>query len=424
MIDIKVIRETPELVKENIKKKFQNEKLKIFDDLLKIDREWRELKSEGDSLRAKRNTISKEISELKKSGISSSAKMKEAQKIPLQLEEIENNSKLLEEKRDSLLSQLPNIMHESVPIGKDASENKEIKKWGNIPKQNFEIKNHAELIENMGMADFEAGRSNSGEGFNYIMGDIALLDHALQRYGVDFLLKRGFTLVVPPMMLNFETLLGALNGLKDFEEVVYKIDKENLYMIGTAEHALVSLKKNKILRKEELPLKLCALTACFRKEIGSHGVDTKGLFRMHQFNKVEQVVYSLPESSYEILEEMQKITEDFFQSLGIPYRVIELCSGDLGAKFTKQYDIEAWFPRQKAYREVTSAGNCTDFQARALNIKYYDKEEKKYTHILNNTMVATSRAMVAILENYQQKDGSVEVPKVLQPYMFGKKKIS
>jgi len=226
------------------------------------------------------------------------------------------------------------------------------------------------------------------------------------------------------MLINFKTLLASLNGLKDFEEVVYKIDDEDLYLIGTAEHALVSLYKNKTLKEKDLPIRLCAVTPCFRKEIGSHGVDTKGLFRMHQFNKVEQVIFSNPKDSYKILEEILKISEKFMQSLKIPYRVLEISSGDLGNKFSKQYDIEAWFPRQKSYAEVTSAGNCTDYQALALRTKIIDKKGNKfYPHILNNTMVATSRIMVAILENYQLKDGSVKIPTVLQKYMNGIKKL-
>ena len=247
------------------------------------------------------------------------------------------------------------------------------------------------------------------------------MDLALQRYGVDFLLENEFTPVVPPMLLNHDTLLGALNGLHDFKEVVYKIENEDLYLIGTAEHTLVSMMKNKILEKSELPIKLFAVTPCFRKEIGGHGIDMKWLFRMHQFNKVEQVVFCEPKDSKKILIYMEKLTEKFFQSLEIPYRILEICSADLGAKFSKQRDIEAWFPRQNEYREVTSAGSCTDFQAVALNIRYKEADVKKYVHILNNTMVATSRAMVAILENYQQKDGSVKVPKVLVKYMNGKK---
>lgn len=421
MIDLRLIREQPEFVRENIKKRFKESA--VVDEILKKDAEWRKLKGESDALRAERNTLSKQVAELKKAKKNADALLKKAQKLPEQLASLENRMKILESGRDSLLLTVPNMLHETVPRGKDASQNVELRKWGKLPKFDFPLLNHSELLENAGLADFDAGRANAGEGFNYLLGDMALLDHALQRYGVDFIIKKGFTLVVPPLLLNFETLLATLNGLIDFEEVVYKIEKENLYLIGTAEHALASLHKNRTLNKKELPLRYCALTPCFRKEIGSHGVDTKGLFRMHQFNKVEQVVYCTPEDSFKILEEMQKITEEFFQSLKIPYRVIELCSGDLGTKFAKQYDIEAWFPRQGKYAEVTSAGDCTDFQSRALNIKYYEKEEKKHPHILNNTMVATSRAMVAILENCQQKDLSVKVPDVLIPYMQGRKVI-
>jgi seryl-tRNA synthetase len=425
MIDINFIRENSELVKENLKKKFQNEKLKLVDEIKKIDEKWRKLKYEEDNLRAERNKVSKGINEAKKKKDEKEVKklMTRAKKIPEEIDEIQIKRKKMEEEINLILRQIPNIIHPSVPIGKNSSQNVEIRKWGEIKKKDFEIVNHVELLENLGLADFDAGRSNAGQGFNYLLGDIAELDHALQRYGIDFLKKKGFSVVVPPMMINYETLLGALNGLQDFEEVVYKIDKEDLYIIGTAEHALVSLYKDKILSEKNLPIKLCALTACFRKEIGGHGVDTKGLYRMHQFNKVEQVVFANPEKSFDMLEQMQKITEEFFQSLEIPYRVIEICSGDLGAKFAKQYDIEAWFPRQKKYGEVTSAGTCTDFQARALNIKYDNKGDKRFVHILNNTMVATSRAMVAIVENFQNKDGSINIPKVLQPYMNGKKKI-
>ena len=306
------------------------------------------------------------------------------------------------------------MLHAKVPLGRDATKNKFVRKWGR-PKKSTKLKNHVELAESLNVADFDQGREVSGKGFNYLKGKLAQLDFALQRYGVDFLLKKGFTLVNPPIMLRRDTLLGAVD-LEAFENVIYKVENEDLYLIGTAEHSLVSYLKNKTIKKEELPIKICALTPCFRKEIGEHGVDMKGLFRMHQFNKVEQVVFTTQENSYKILEELQKITEEFFKGLKIPYRVIEICSGDLGGKLAKQYDIEAWMPRQGEYAEVTSAGNCTDYQARRLNIKYLENGEKKYCHILNNTMVATSRAMVAILENYQEKNGNVKIPKVLWKY--------
>ncbi|MCH7568775.1 MAG: serine--tRNA ligase [Nanoarchaeota archaeon] len=423
MIDIKLIRVDSTLVKDNIKKKFQKEKLALVDKIARNDTDWRKIKAQVDSLRAERNKISKEVAQAKKDKKDVRKLIKKAKEIPDKIVKFEDKATKLRKQLNSDLLEIPNIIHKSVPIGADASKNKEIRRWGKPIKPNFKIRNHVELIEKFGFGDFEVARKTSGQGFNYLLGEMAMLDHALQRYGVDFMIKKGFKLVVPPMLLNFQTFLGAASGLKDVQDVVYKIEDEDLYLIGTAEHTLAALLKGKTVQKNELPIKVCALTSCFRKEIGSHGVDTKGLFRMHQFNKVEQVVFSLPENSFKMLEEMQKITEEFFKSLKIPYRVIEICSGDLGDKFARQYDIEAWFPRQNAYAEITSAGNCTDFQARALNVKYWDKGERKHVHILNNTMVATSRAMVAILENFQQKDGTVKVPAVLVPYMNRKRVI-
>jgi len=281
---------------------------------------------------------------------------------------------------------------------------------------------HAEFIEELGFADFEKGRLNSGQGFNYIMGDLARLDLALQNYGVDFLIKKGFKLINPPLLLNKDTLNSTLN-FGEFEDVIYKVENEELHLIGTGEHPLVALYKNKIFKKEELPIKICTLTPCFRKEIGSHGVDTKGLFRVHQFYKVEQVIICAEEESYKHLEEMQKISESFYKKLKIPFRVSEICSGDLGYKQTKQYDIEAWFPRQEKYREITSASNTTDYQSIPLNIKYTDGENKKFVHMLNNTMVATSRVLVGIIENFQKKDGKILVPRPLRKYMGYSRKI-
>ena len=421
MIDLKDLRENPQSYRENIKKRFKSPE--IVDSVLALDSKWRELKFKADRFRGERNKLSEQINQEKKKGKNVSSLIKQAQEKLVLLEKTQREEQETYEKLKKEVNKIPNLMHTSVPLGKDAEQNVVRRKWGKIPKQKFEMMNHAELLEKFNLADFDAGRSNAGQTFNYLIGDMALLDYALQRYGLEFITKKGFIPIVPPMLLNFETLLSVLNGLEDFENVVYKIEKEDLYLIGTAEHPLASLLKNKTLGKKELPIKLCAVTPCFRKEVGAHGLDTKGLFRMHQFNKVEQVVFCAEENSYKLIEEMLKITEDFFKSLKIPFRVIEICSGDLGAKFSKQYDIEAWFPRQGKYAEVTSAGNCTDFQARALNTKYIEGNEKKYVHILNNTMVATSRAMVAILENYQQKDGSVLVPKVLQKYMNGKKVI-
>ena len=421
MIDPKLIRESPELVKDSIKKR--NKDASIVDLWLKADKEFREVKGKIDELRHKRNTFSSKISELKKSGKEKEAKavIKEAQELPEMLSKSEAKLAELESRCGELLAKMPNLLEKHVPIGKTAEDNKVIRKWGKIPKFKFPLKNHEELAESLKIADFDAGRNNAGQGFNYLLGELAMLDLALQRYGVDYLLKNKFKLVSPPLMLNKETLAGAVD-LSAFQEVVYKLENEDLYLIGTGEHSLVSLMKNKSVIEKDLPMKLCTVTPCFRKEIGAHGVDTKGLFRMHQFNKVEQVVITTPEQSFKTLEQMQKLTESFFKKLKIPFRVIELCSGDLGQKFAKQYDIDAWFPRQNQYKEVTSAGNPTDYQSRALNTKYKEKEgqqAKGFVHILNNTMVATSRAMVAILENYQQKDGTIKVPSALHKYMNG-----
>ncbi len=421
MLSIKFIRENPKVIKEDLKKRNLSDKINLVDELLDKDERLRGLKQNIDELRRKRNIITEEINKLKKEGKDISNKLNQAKDIPLQIKKLEEDYAKLEERIRFILDTMPNITHKNVPYGLNATNNKVLRKWGE-PKKNLLLMGHVELAEKLGIADFDAGREVAGQGFNYLKDELAVLDFALQKYAVDFLLKKGFELIVPPMMLNRETLSGTV-VLSDFKDVIYKIENEDLYLIGTSEHSLVSMLKNKTLKKEDLPIKICAVTPCFRREIGGHGVDTKGLFRMHQFNKVEQIIFTTAEDSFKRLEEMQKITEDFFKTLKIPFRVVEICSGDLGMKFAKQYDIEAWFPRQNEYKEVTSAGNCTDYQAIPLNIKYSDKDEKKFMHILNNTMVATSRAMVAILENYQEKNGSVKIPNVLHKYT-GFKKIS
>ncbi len=414
MIDINLVRENSNLVKKNLEKRFQKDKIPWVNEILTLDKKWRSLKQDIEKLRHERNIISERINLLKKQNMPYDKELEKAQILPKQIFRLESEGDKAKEKIDYYLFNLPNILHEKVPIGEDARKNKVIRKFGKPEKFKFELKSHVELLELLKLGDFEQGREVSGQGFNYLIDEVAKLDLALQRYGVDFLLKHKFKLIIPPMMLSKESLAGAIDA-NVFQDV-YKIENEDLYLIGTAEHSLVNFLKNKSINKKDLPIKVCAVTSCFRKEVGGHGVDTKGLFRMHQFNKVEQVVFTTKENSYKLLEEMEKITEDFFKSLKIPFRVIEICSGDLGGKFARQYDIEAYFPRQKEYKEVTSAGNCTDYQARRLNIKYIDGQEKYYCHILNNTMVATSRAMVAILENYQQKNYDIKIPKVLQKY--------
>jgi len=421
MLDIKFVRDNPDKVKSNLKDRAQEDKVDWVDKIISNDARWRTQKQKADKLRNQRNIITEEIRELKKQGKTAELKIKIARDLPKKIEAIENEMLELQQQNNSYLMRMPNILHDSTPRGESEKDNVPIKFFGDPKLPNFELRNHVELLEKTNLANFEAGRSNSGQGFNYLLGEMAELDLALQRAGIDFLLKKGFKVVGTPLMLNKETIQGAIN-FQDFQDVIYKLDGENLYLIPTGEHPLVSLFKDHTFEKKDLPIKVCTVTPCFRKEIGGHGVDSKGIFRMHQFYKVEQVIISNEEDSYSHLEYMQSVSEEFFKKLGIPFRVISICSGDLGAKMSKQYDIEAWFPREEKYKEVTSAGNTTNFQATRLNIKYTDeKGDKKYVHLLNNTMVATSRAMVAIIENFQNKDGTITVPKPLRKYLKKKK---
>ena len=422
MLYVKFIKENYELLKNSLSKRGQEEKAEWLDIILERDKKWRALKQKADKLRQKRNELTNKIRELKSQKKQYDLILKQAQSVPGKIPLMENEMSELSKQINSYLEKLPNILHEKVPLGKDEKDNIPFKFFKERPTTNSDLLSHSELLEKTNLANFDAGRINSGQGFNYLTGELAELDLALQRFGIDFLLKKGFKLVVPPLALNKKTLGGTV-PLDEFNDVIYKIEGEDLYLIATAEQPLVSLNSNKTFNKEDLPIKICAITPCFRKEIGSRGVDTKGLFRMHQFNKVEQVVISDHENSYNLLEEMESLTEDFFKKLELPFRVIEICSGDLGPKQTKQYDIEAWFPRQQEYQEVTSASNTGEYQSATLNIKYVEGEEKKFCHLLNNTMVATSRAMVAIIENFQNKDGTIKIPKALRKYMNGKKKI-
>ena len=422
MLNIKVIREKTSIIKKSLDKRGLSEKKDIVDNLIDLDVRWRNLKQRSDKLRSKRNILTEQIRVFKREGKKVDLIIRQAKEIPRKLEIIEKEMKGLNEEMDLNLSQIPNIIHSSVPKGEKESDNVPFKFYGKKPSYNFELRSHGDFLEEINLVDFKKGRSNVGQGFNYIMGDLASLDLSLQRYGMDFLVKKGFKPVVCPLMLNKKTLNGVVN-LGEFEEVIYGLEKEDLYLIGTGEHPLVSLYKDKIFEKNELPLKLCTITPCFRMEIGSHGVDTKCLFTMHQFYKVEQVVISTEEDSYNHLEEMQKISEEFYKKLKIPYRVIEICSGELGHKQSKQYDIEAWFPRQESYKEITSASNTTDYQSIPLNIRYNDGEDKKFVHMLNNTMVATSRTMVGIIENFQKKEGTIFIPRPLRKYMRYKRKI-
>jgi seryl-tRNA synthetase len=314
---------------------------------------------------------------------------------------------------------IPNLMHESVPVGVDDSDNVPIKSWGEPKEPAFELKSHQEIIEELGLGDFSKSGKVSGAGFYYLFDELVMLDQALLRFSLDYLKSQGFTIVEPPFMLRRKPMQGMVD-MSDFEEMLYKVEGEDLYLIATAEHPIGALHMDEIIYEKDLPLKYCAASPCFRKEIGAHGVDTRGVFRTHQFNKVEQFVFSMPEKSWDEHEAMIKRAEDLFQKLELPYRITNTCTGDLGGTAAKKYDLEAWMPRQKAYKEVVSCSNTLSYQARKLNIRFEKKDgTRDFVHTVNSTAIATSRAIVAILENYQQEDGFVKVPSVLVPYMNG-----
>ncbi len=423
MIDIKLLREKPELFRKDLEKRRDDEKLAWIDHALEIDGKVRDLQKQSESLRASRNKIAQEINQLKKEGKDINAKVKEAAELPAKIKETEAELEALNEKLKFYLMRFPNLMHESVPYGVDDSENVEIRRVGEPRKFDFPLVSHGELAENLGIGDFEKASEVAGTGFYYLLGDLALLNRALETYAINFMINKGFKLVIPPLMLRKAPYEGVTD-LSDFEKVMYKIDGEDLYLIATSEHPIAAFMMNKVFKEEELPICMVGFSPCFRKEIGSHGVDTRGLFRVHQFWKIEQFVFCKPEDSWQWHEKLIKNSEDMFKGLGLPYRIVDICTGDLGIVAAKKFDLEVWMPRQDAYKEACSCSNCTDYQARRLNIRYETKDgERKLLHTLNNTAIATSRAMVAVLDNYQEKDGTITVPDALQPYMLGKKKI-
>jgi seryl-tRNA synthetase len=422
MIDIKLIRESPEIVRENIKKKFQNDKLPLVDKVIKLDEEWRKVKYEEDKLRSDRNSLSKQISEAKKSKKDDSALMKKAKEIPEEIEKLGEKKTKLEEEIKKIMMTIPNIIHDSVPLGKNDLENKEIKKFGEPKVPAYEIKHHAEIAEGNGWADFDSARETSGNGFYYLTGDLAILHEALLAFARDFMIKQGFEYVIPPFMIRRKVVEGVMS-FKEMDAMMYKIDGEDLYLIGTSEHSMIGRFIDKTLNGKKLPITLTSYSPCFRKEVGSHGMEEKGLYRLHQFEKQEMIVICEPEDSYKWYEKMLQFTVDVFRELNIPVRTLVCCSGDLADLKAKSADVEAWSPRQKKYFEVGSCSNLTDAQARRLNIRIEGKGKIYFGHTLNNTVLASPRALIAFLENNQQKDGSIKIPEALQPYMFGKKVI-
>ncbi|MEN3016064.1 MAG: serine--tRNA ligase [Candidatus Methanosuratincola petrocarbonis] len=425
MLDIRIIRENPDAVRSNLAKRNDQEVLKLYDELLVADREWRRLFTEVGSLRAARNRVTEEIARIKKQGLDASDKIKEAEEIPRRIKALESEMEARRKRMDEILMRLPNIMDDSVPYGKDDTENVVIRSWGKPREMPFSPKDHIDLAMQLDLVDLERAAKVAGARFYYLKNDLVRLNYALIRYGLDFLVSRGFTPYQPPYMMKRKVLEGAVS-LSDFEDTIYKVEGEDLYLIATAEHALLGLHSDEILDGKSLPLRYCGVSPCFRKEAGAHGRDTKGIFRVHQFEKVEQFIFSRPEDSALEHELLIRNAEEFFQSLGIPYRVVNVCSGDLGTVAAKKYDLEAWLPGQGKYREEVSCSNCTSYQAVRANIRYRDRpnEPTKYVHTLNSTLVATERTLVAILENYQNSDGSVDIPDVLVPYMQDKSKIT
>ena len=424
MFDIKLIREKPEEVLKNLKRRKQPEKIQLYHDIIKLDEEWRQIKHEEDNLRRERNTTSKKINEAKKNGEDIKPILEEAKKIPQKLKELEEMRTKKEQELNKALKELPNMLHETVPYGKDDTENEEIKKYGDVPKKDFELKPHQEVIENLNVADFERSAKIAGHGFYFLKGDLALLNQAIIRFAIDEITKKGYTYTEPPLMMNKEAYETGVS-MEDFENVMYKIDGENTYLIATSEHPLLAQYMNETIKEEDLPIKLVGYSMCFRREVGSRGIDTKGLFRTHQFNKAEQIIICKPEQSWELLEELQNNAEELYKKLKLPYRVVNICTGDIGNLAAKKYDIETWMPRQNEYKETGSNSNYTDYQARRANIKYHKKQDNTYpyVHTLNNTALATSRILVAIIENYQNEDGTITIPEALRPYMGEKTKI-
>ena len=420
MLDIKFVREHSEEVKDNLKRRGDLDKIVLIDDLIKDDKNWRDIQNEANMLRNKRNRLTDEIGRLRKSGTDTSALVKEAEQIPDQIRKLETEASEIESKVTDLLMRLPNIMHETVPFGTDENDNVEVKKWGKQPQFTFAPKDHIDLAMKLKLIDLERAAKVAGARFYYLRGDLVKLNYAVLKFALDFIAKKGFTLIQPPFFLRRDAIGGAV-ALSDFEDVIYKIQDEDLYLIPTSEHALLAQHMGEILDGKTLPLRYSGISPCFRKEAGAHGRDTKGIFRIHQFEKVEQFVFSKPEESWVEHEKMIQNAEELFQLLNLPYRIVNVCTGDLGTVAAKKYDLEVWLPGQGKYRELVSCSNCTTYQAVRSKIRFRDKpdEPTKWVHTLNSTLVASERALIAIMENYQTEEGSVLIPQVLQPYMGG-----
>jgi seryl-tRNA synthetase len=412
MLNIKLFRENPELIKSNQKKRHESDK--IVDNIIGFDNKWRSALKKVEMLKAKRNKVSQEINQSKKSGKSAASKITEMKRVADDIRKMDETANNLLNQRINLQMRIGNILHDSVPYGKDDNANVEIKKIGAVPRFSFTPKGHVDLVGPLGY-DSERATKIAGAGFNYLIGDIAVLDQAIQRFTIDFMIKKKkYTLIHPPLMMNRKAYAGVTD-LGDFETVMYKIDNDDLYLIATAEHPMAAMFAGEVLTKQSLPIKFCGFSPCFRREIGSHGKYSKGLYRTHQFYKMEQFIFCEPKDSWKFHEELQKNSEELYKALEIPIRVVNVCTGDIGTVAAKKYDIEGWYADGK-YRELGSNSNCTEYQATRLNIKYLDGKDKRYVHTLNNTAIATSRTMICLIESHQKKDGTIKIPKVLWKY--------
>ncbi len=416
-MDVKLVRENPDAIVASLKRRGAMEKIPLVEEASRADSEWRKYKTEVDRLRHRQNDLTAQVAALKKKGEPIDEKLAEVKDIPLKIKELEAKAGQTSATLTKALLSLPNILHESVPNGKDETESVTVRTWGERPEFGFQPKDHIDLLTALGMVEMERGAKVAGARFYFLKGDAVKLEHAIMQFALDFLRERGFTAVEPPFMLNRSAYEGVVN-LDDFGPVIYKIEGEDLHLIATSEHPLVSMHKDEIIDGSQLPIRYSGFSPCFRVEAGAHGKDTKGIFRGHQFYKVEQVVFCKPQDSWRLHEELISNAEKIYQTLGIPHRVVALCSGDTGFMSAKTYDLEAWLPGQGKYREMVSASNITDFQARRLLIRYREKQgdPTSLVHTLNSTATVT-RTLVGVVENFQRKDGTVRIPKALAPYM-------
>ena len=420
MININILREKPELIKESEKKRNRNPE--VVDHILKADEDWKKELKKIKQLKHQRNIVSQEINQLIKEKKKPDDKINQMRRVAADIKEGEERVSQLLEKRDQLLLQIGNILHNTVPYGKDDRENVEVKRWGKIPTFKFPLKTHVELVENLGLADFETATKIAGNGFYLLKKELGLLNQALIKFGIDFMNKKNYTYIEPPLMLRKKVLDAAIDT-NEWSKTIYSIENEDSALIGTSEYALLGMHLEETFQEKDLPKKYFSYSMCFRKEVGAHGINEKGLWRTHQFNKIEQFIFCKPNESNDYFFELLKNSEEILQALKLPYRVIEICSGDLSLWKHRSYDLEVYRPTTKNYGEVMSLSNCTDYQARKLNIKVEINQERKVVHTLNNTALATSRILVGILENFQTKQGTVKIPSILWPYMGGIKEL-